>query len=329
MRFYTEVIGLKVQSRTEIEGVHEACSPPTRAAAGCSSPSATTAARPIDHGFALWKIYFNVDDCATCTTGPSPPAARRRWSRQLDRWPVIVGVLPRPRRLQRRAPRNGSTRSKPAHRRSDPDDRPQHRRCPPAHCGCHCRCCRCLIELHGIDALTMRRLSDELGVAVTSIYWHVGNAPAALRRARAAPRRHGRGPCPGARAPDASRRSRTTCAAKLLERPRLVALAHEQGETRRCSSRCRRRIVAELAQLGLRGDVAALTLARCSCMSSLGPARAHTRAQPARTGRRETAPWLRDNDDDELVDALGNDADRVELFNSATGDPARPRCRAV
>ena len=31
-----------------------------------------------------------------------------------------------------------------------------------------------LVEAQGIDALTMRRLSDELGVAVTAIYWHVG-----------------------------------------------------------------------------------------------------------------------------------------------------------
>ncbi len=31
-----------------------------------------------------------------------------------------------------------------------------------------------LIELEGVDAFTMRRLADELGVAATSIYWHVG-----------------------------------------------------------------------------------------------------------------------------------------------------------
>ena len=32
-----------------------------------------------------------------------------------------------------------------------------------------------VVDVHGADALTMRRLADELGVAVTSIYWHVGN----------------------------------------------------------------------------------------------------------------------------------------------------------
>ncbi len=32
-----------------------------------------------------------------------------------------------------------------------------------------------LVESEGADALTMRRLATELGVATTSIYWHVGN----------------------------------------------------------------------------------------------------------------------------------------------------------
>src|SRR6476659_8079155 len=31
-----------------------------------------------------------------------------------------------------------------------------------------------LIELDGVDAFTMRGLAEDLGVAVTSIYWNVG-----------------------------------------------------------------------------------------------------------------------------------------------------------
>ncbi|HUB58041.1 MAG TPA: TetR family transcriptional regulator, partial [Mycobacterium sp.] len=31
-----------------------------------------------------------------------------------------------------------------------------------------------LIELRGVESFTMRGLAEELGVAVTSIYWHVG-----------------------------------------------------------------------------------------------------------------------------------------------------------
>ncbi|MEZ5239979.1 MAG: TetR family transcriptional regulator [Microthrixaceae bacterium] len=32
-----------------------------------------------------------------------------------------------------------------------------------------------IVEAEGADALSMRRLASELGVATTSIYWHVGN----------------------------------------------------------------------------------------------------------------------------------------------------------
>src|SRR5690349_3449242 len=31
-----------------------------------------------------------------------------------------------------------------------------------------------IIETDGVDALTMRGLADQLGVAVTAIYWHIG-----------------------------------------------------------------------------------------------------------------------------------------------------------
>src|ERR1700729_1751476 len=37
-----------------------------------------------------------------------------------------------------------------------------------------------LMEEHGVTGLCMRKLAAELGVAVTSIYWHVGNREALL-----------------------------------------------------------------------------------------------------------------------------------------------------
>ncbi len=48
----------------------------------------------IDHGFALWKIYMNVDDCreifdrcvAAGATAQMEPA-------RLDRWPVTVAMV--------------------------------------------------------------------------------------------------------------------------------------------------------------------------------------------------------------------------------------------
>lgn len=37
-----------------------------------------------------------------------------------------------------------------------------------------------LVRQHGPQALTMRKLAAELGTAVTSIYWHVGNRESLL-----------------------------------------------------------------------------------------------------------------------------------------------------
>ena len=37
-----------------------------------------------------------------------------------------------------------------------------------------------LVKQHGPAALTMRKLAAELGTAVTSIYWHVGNRESLL-----------------------------------------------------------------------------------------------------------------------------------------------------
>ncbi|MDV9197896.1 TetR family transcriptional regulator, partial [Streptomyces sp. Wh19] len=37
-----------------------------------------------------------------------------------------------------------------------------------------------LLKRHGPQALTMRALAAELGTAVTSIYWHVGNRESLL-----------------------------------------------------------------------------------------------------------------------------------------------------
>ena len=72
-----------------------------------------------------------------------------------------------------------------------------------------------LVRRHGPAALTMRRLAAELGTAVTSIYWHVGNRESLLDALVRADRR-GAGRDQPARAHPgrrASCRSRARCAA--------------------------------------------------------------------------------------------------------------------
>src|SRR5580704_3051965 len=60
--FYTEVIGLKVQSRTEIDDVHEAVLAADQGGGRLQLAERYNGGQPIDHGFALWKHYMIVDD---------------------------------------------------------------------------------------------------------------------------------------------------------------------------------------------------------------------------------------------------------------------------
>lgn len=94
VQFYEEIIGLKVQSRTEIPGVKEAVLAADEGGGRLQLAHAWESPEPIDHGIALWKIYMNVDDAmdvhdravAAGYTSTMVPE-------QLDRWPVIVGFI--------------------------------------------------------------------------------------------------------------------------------------------------------------------------------------------------------------------------------------------
>jgi lactoylglutathione lyase len=93
-RFYTEIIGLKVQSRTEIPDVHEIVLAADQGGGRLQLAERYNDGQAIDHGFALWKIYMNVDDCdevhqRAVDAGFTSTMAPQR----LDRWPVTVAFI--------------------------------------------------------------------------------------------------------------------------------------------------------------------------------------------------------------------------------------------
>ncbi|MFG2992630.1 TetR/AcrR family transcriptional regulator [Streptomyces sp. NPDC048257] len=115
-----------------------------------------------------------------------------------------------------------------------------------------------LVMQHGPAALTMRRLAAELGTAVTSIYWHVGNRESLLdalvRRTveeMGAIRPTGRTPA-----------DRILSVARVLRRelrtrPHLIAMVHERGLTERMFLPAQQALVHEVHAAGLRGARAA------------------------------------------------------------------------
>ncbi|MEU9865665.1 helix-turn-helix domain-containing protein [Streptomyces sp. NPDC047971] len=115
-----------------------------------------------------------------------------------------------------------------------------------------------LVKQHGPDALTMRRLAAELGTAVTSIYWHVGNRESLLdalveRTVADLSAITPRGRTPAARIVSVARALRRD----LRARPHLVAMVHERGLTERMFLPAQRALAHEVHAAGLRGARAA------------------------------------------------------------------------
>ena len=115
-----------------------------------------------------------------------------------------------------------------------------------------------LVESNGMEGLSMRALSAKLGVAVTSIYWHVGPkeelVEAILERiGDEAGAVHTTGRTPHQRVVSTAR----SLLESLDAHRSLVGLAHQQGRLPVVFAPARRALAVELSAAGLRG--AALT----------------------------------------------------------------------
>ncbi|HSA53070.1 MAG TPA: TetR family transcriptional regulator [Yinghuangia sp.] len=118
-----------------------------------------------------------------------------------------------------------------------------------------------LVRESGAQGLSMRKLAAELGVAVTSIYWHVGNREALLdelveRVLRDMGAIRVRGRTPAARITSIARASRRM----ILERPHLISLVRERGLDSLMMLPARKALVREFAAAGVHGRRAALAV---------------------------------------------------------------------
>lgn len=95
--FWENVIGIPVQSRTEIPGVLEAVLQAPEGGSRMQLAQWTERDGPIDMGTAMWKLYVNTDDCravyaravaAGCESVSEPE--------RLERWPVTVAFVKDP-----------------------------------------------------------------------------------------------------------------------------------------------------------------------------------------------------------------------------------------
>jgi hypothetical protein len=103
---------------------------------------------------------------------------------------------------------------------------------------------------------------------------------------------------------------------KMLERPHLIALVHEQAKTPLMFVPVQAAMAVELAALGQRGAGAALSLRalQMHVIASVVLERTIERHPTAPRAPVDTAAWLNEPADTELVAELSREPDRVELF---------------
>lgn len=97
IRFWEDVIGIPLQSRTEIPGVLEAVHQAPQGGSRMQLAQWLDHEGPIDMGSAMWKLYVNTSDVAAVFAraveyGCEVVSAPER----LDRWPVTVAFVKDP-----------------------------------------------------------------------------------------------------------------------------------------------------------------------------------------------------------------------------------------
>lgn len=118
-----------------------------------------------------------------------------------------------------------------------------------------------LVESGGLGALSMRKLAAELGVAVTAIYWHVGNREALVARlVERIVEELGSIRPKGDTPRDRLLSIASVLRRRLLARPHLVGLVHEMGRTAVMFQPAQLAMARELTAAGVTGEAGARAL---------------------------------------------------------------------
>jgi lactoylglutathione lyase len=97
IEFWDGVIGIPLQSRTEIPNAHEAVLQAPQGGSRLQLAQHLDREGPIDMGTAMWKLYVNTDDVQAlydkviawgCESVSEP--------QRLDRWPVTIAFIKDP-----------------------------------------------------------------------------------------------------------------------------------------------------------------------------------------------------------------------------------------
>lgn len=172
-----------------------------------------------------------------------------------------------------------------------------------------------LIEATGVDAFTMRKLADQLGVAVTSIYWHVGGRDKLfddlVDRLLA---EMASLPLEGDSAADRIAALARAQRRALIERQHLLAIAHERDRTPLLFLPIQQKLATELAELGVTGADAALILRAVEVHVVSSAVMQFTAVRGEKHDEEDPTLWTDDWPDQDLVAALQSPTDYDAVF---------------
>ena len=172
-----------------------------------------------------------------------------------------------------------------------------------------------MIELDGVQAFTMRGLADQLGVAVTSIYWHIGGrdklfdglVEGLLGQMANLPTT---GEDPVDRIASLARSQRRV----LIEKQHILAIAHERDRTPQLFLPIQQALAADLAELGVTGTDAALVLRAVQVHVISSAVMQFSAVRGAKHDEEDPSLWADAWPDQALVEALQSPTDYDTVF---------------
>lgn len=172
-----------------------------------------------------------------------------------------------------------------------------------------------LIELHGVEAFTMRGLAEQLGVAATSIYWHVGGRDKLFdslvdRLLSQMAHLPVEGETPVERIASLARSQRTA----LIERQHLLRIAHERDRTPTLFLPIQQALAAQLAEMGVTGTDAALILRAVQVHVISSAVMQFSAVRGTKHEEEDPSLWADDWPDQALVEALQSPTDYDAVF---------------
>ncbi|WP_166902234.1 TetR/AcrR family transcriptional regulator [Mycobacterium sp. DL440] len=172
-----------------------------------------------------------------------------------------------------------------------------------------------LIEKDGVEAFSMRGLAERIGVAATSIYWHVGGRDALFdslvdRLVAEMARLPMEGDTPVNRIAALARNQRSL----LIRRQHLLAIAHERDRTPTLFLPVQQKLAAELAEMGVAGARAALVLRAVEVHVISSSVMLFSAVRGPRHQEEDPSLWTADWPDQALVAALQSPTDYDAVF---------------